>query len=124
LHLFSAQSRPFACSACGLDWAQLPRVKAPSERLKVEQRVLSCYEFFFSQGTSRLIAHALLAVRDRLKSGKECQVKLLDGKIKHVEHYELTKASLSYLIDLLMSLDLFPCDLMIDGISAFPPIPQ
>jgi len=34
------------------------------------------------------------------------QVKLLDGTIKQVEHYELTKASLGYLVNLLVSLDL------------------
>ncbi|MFL5587572.1 MAG: hypothetical protein ACJ8DI_07940 [Ktedonobacteraceae bacterium] len=52
------------------------------------------------------------------------QVRLLDGKIKRVEHYELTKASLGYLVDLLVSLDLSPGDLTIEGFSALPAVSQ
>jgi len=52
------------------------------------------------------------------------QVKLLSGKIKQVEHYELTKASLGYLVDLLVSLDRSPGDLKVEGISAFPAVSQ
>jgi len=39
---------------------------------------------------------------------KVVHMRLLDGKIKRVEHYELTKASLGSLVDLLVSLDLSP----------------
>jgi hypothetical protein len=106
LHPFARQSSPFACPGCGLGWEQLPRVRAEPERLTAEGRVLSCYELFFSQGTPELLAHAVLTVRDRLKRSKVHQVKLLDGRIKQVEHYELTKASLGYLVELLTSLGL------------------
>ena len=109
LHPFARQSRPFACPGCGLGWEQLPKVRAEPERLTAERKVLSCYELFFSQGTPELLAHAVLSVRDRLKRSKVHQVKLLDGRVKQVEHYELTKASLGYLVELLTSLDLpFP----------------
>jgi len=69
------------------------------EPLIVEQEVLSCYEWFFTQGTPHLLAGALQLIR----------LKLLDRKIKQIEHYELTKASLGYLVELLTNLDLpFP----------------
>ncbi len=87
----------------------------------MEQKVLSCYALFFSQGTPELLAYALLIVRSRLKRRKISQVRLLDGEIKQVEHYELTKASLGYLVNLLVSLAFSPDDLMGDGFSAFPP---
>jgi hypothetical protein len=106
LHLFARQSRPFACPGCGLGWEQLPKVRAEPERLTAERKVLSCYELFFSQGTPELLARAVLTVRDRLKRSKIHQVKLLDGRVKQVEHYELTKASLGYLVELLTSLSL------------------
>jgi hypothetical protein len=53
-----------------------------------------------------MVAHALRLIREKLKKEKIVQVKLLDGTVKQVEHYELTKASLGYLVDLLVSLDL------------------
>ena len=111
LQLFSQQSPPFICYKCGKDWANLPRFLAPPEYFKQEQTVLSYFEFFFTQGTPQLLAHALRIIREKLKKEKIAQVKLLNGQIKQVEHYELTKASLSYLIDLLIGLNLSPLTL-------------
>ena len=106
LQLFSRQTRPFTCHECGLDWAQLSAFPARPERFTLEQKVLSCFEFFFRQGTPQLLASALQLIREKLKREKIVQVRLLDGTIKQVEHYELTKASLGYLVNLLVSLDL------------------
>jgi hypothetical protein len=64
------------------------------------------FRFFFAQGTPHLLAHALQLIREKLKKEKIIQVKLLDGTTKQIEHYELTKASLGYLVNLLVSLDL------------------
>lgn len=108
VHLFSPQTRPFTCPRCGMDWATLPHEPAPASRIALEQTVLSCYAFFFAEGTPLLLARALHLVRLDLKQKKASRVKRLDGSIKSVEHYELTKASLGYLIDLLVSLDLLP----------------
>ncbi|MFL5696677.1 MAG: TniQ family protein [Ktedonobacteraceae bacterium] len=124
LQPFSSQSHPFICSRCGVHWACLPRLKATSEHLAVEQQVFACFEFFFTQGTPHLLACALRLIREKLKKEKVVQVRLLDGKIKRVEHYELTKASLGYLVDLLVSLDLSPGDLTIEGFSALPAVSQ
>lgn len=120
LYLFFRHSRPFTCSVCGRDWGHLPMVRATEERLAMEQIVLSYYGLFFSEGTPELLAYALLVVRSRLKRRKISQVRLLDGEIKQVEHYELTKASLSYLVNLLVSLAFSPDDLMGNGFSDFP----
>lgn len=108
LQLFSQRSQPFVCCDCGWEWARLSLFPAPPERFQLEQKALSCYELFFTQGTPQLLARALKLIREKLKQEKIIQVRLLDGTIKHVEHYELTKASLGYLVDLLVSLDLSP----------------
>lgn len=120
LQLFSSQSHPFVCSRCGVHWACFPRLKATSERLALEQQVFAWFELFFTQGTPQLLACALGLIREKLKKEKVVQVKLLSGKIKQVEHYELTKASLGYLVDLLVSLVFSPGDLTVEGISALP----
>jgi TniQ len=108
VHLFSPQTRPFTCPRCGMDWVTLPHEPAPASRIALEQTVLSCYAFFFAEGTPLLLSRALQLVRMDLKQRKASRVKRLDGSIKSVEHYELTKASLGYLVDLLVSLDLSP----------------
>lgn len=76
------------------------------ERLTVEQKVLTCYERFFTQGTPHLYAGALQPVHEKLKKEKTIHLKLLGGSNKRVEQCELTKVSLGYLVDLLVSLDL------------------
>lgn len=108
LQPFASQAHPFTCPVCSLHWACLPRLPASSARVVLEQKVFSCFEWFFTQGTPRLLAHALQLIREKLKKEKVVHVRLLDGKMKRVEHYELTKASLGYLVDLLVSLDLSP----------------
>jgi hypothetical protein len=106
LQLFSPYEQPFLCHDCGWEWARLPLFPAPPGRFQLEQKVLFCYEVFLTRGTPQLLAHALQFIRENLKREKIIQVRLLDGKIKSVEHYELTKASLGYLVDLIVSLDL------------------
>lgn len=59
-----------------------------------------------------LLAQALQLIRTSLKQRKESRVKCLDGSIRHVEHYELTKASLGYLVDLLLNLDVSSDDIL------------
>jgi hypothetical protein len=74
----------------------------------LEGKVLAWFEWFFTQGTPHLLACALRLIREKLKKEKLVHVRLLNGEMKRVEHYELTKASLGYLVDLLVSLDLSP----------------
>jgi len=73
---------------------------------------LSLYTFFFDRGTPLLLAQALQLIRTSLKQRKEGRVKGLDGSIRQVEHYELTKASLGYLVDLLLNLDFSSDDIL------------
>ena len=62
LSLFHQKARPFTCSTCGQDWAELPRVKASREKLMREQKFLSWYEFFFTQGTPLMLRRAMQLV--------------------------------------------------------------
>ncbi len=80
LRLFSPQTRPFTCHSCGLDWRHLPLIRASVERFKTEQKVLSCFEFFFARGAPQLLARALQLVREKLKREKIVQVRLLVGR--------------------------------------------
>ena len=108
LQPFASHTQPFTCAGCGLHWACFPRLPASSERVILEQKVFAWFEWFFTQGTPHLLACALRLIREKLKKEKAVHVRLLDGMIKRVEHYELTKASLCLLVDLLVSLDLSP----------------
>lgn len=58
LRLFQQGAPPFACSTCGVDWADLPRNEAASDRVLLEQRLLAWYEVLFSKGTPHLMLHA------------------------------------------------------------------
>ncbi len=112
VRLFSPRTRPFTCPRCDLDWACLPNAPAPPVRCALEQKIFSLYAFFFDRGTPLLLAQALQLIRTSLKQRKESRVKCLDGSIRHVEHYELTKASLGYLVDLLLNLDVSSDDIL------------
>jgi TniQ len=59
LRLFHRLASPFTCHACGMDWADLPRIKASSERVMLEQKFLSWYEFLFYCGESPTILYPL-----------------------------------------------------------------
>jgi hypothetical protein len=87
----------------------LPRVQPTAERSKLEHKLLSYHDFFFTKGTPEVLLSALQLIHEKLKKEKMARVKLLDRKIKQIKHYELTKASLGYLVELLTSLNLpFP----------------
>jgi len=68
LSLFSRnREQPFTCHSCGLDWARFPRRLATLQRIRHEQKVLSCYEFFFLKGTPELLKRAWQFVIHKLK---------------------------------------------------------
>lgn len=56
-----------------------------------------------------------------MKEEKIRQTKLLDGTVMRLEHYELRRHSLSYLVNVLVSLEI-ELSQIADGISAFPPM--
>lgn len=66
LQLFSRHTQPFTCHFCGLDWASLPRLPAEKEKAASEQKLLSCYEFFFSKGTPELLEEVLWRLTPKL----------------------------------------------------------
>ena len=113
LQPFHREALPFTCHKCSLDWANLPRLSADPECLALERKFLSHYEFFFATGTPTLLAKALHLVRERVKRGKTPWVKCPDGSTKYVECYDGKRVSLGSLVELLVSLDLSPYDIVI-----------
>jgi hypothetical protein len=111
LRLFSPLTRPFTCPRCGVSWADLPKVQATPSRIALEQKIMSLYTFFFERGTPSLLAQALHLIRTSIRHRKEKRVQYLDGSIKQVEHYQLTKASLGYLVDLLVTFNISSDDI-------------
>lgn len=111
LQLFHRQVLPFTCHNCGLDWAKLPRLAARPERMKIEQKLLLHYAFFFTEGTPILLAKALQLARESVKRRKTPLVKCLDGSTRYVECYEGKRVSLGLLVELLVSLELSPQDI-------------
>lgn len=67
LRHFHRQAAPFVCLKCSLDWAELPRRKAESERLEVEEKLLSYYEFFLIKGTPEILSSALRLIYDSME---------------------------------------------------------
>lgn len=70
LQLFSPQAQPFTCPRCRCAWARLPLISAQPEYFEREQRVYSCYGFFFAYGTPQILAQALQIIREKLKQKK------------------------------------------------------
>ncbi len=59
LRPFHRQALPFTCHVCGVDWADLPRIQASGERLVLEQKIVSWYEFLFYHGVSLTRRHLM-----------------------------------------------------------------
>jgi hypothetical protein len=112
VQLFSQNALPFSCPRCGLGWADWPRHRAKKERLTLERKFLSYYEFFFVEGTPVILAKALQLVRESVKRKKEVSVTDPDGNTKYVECYDEKRVSLGYLIMLLASLNISCDDIM------------
>lgn len=110
LRLFSARSLPFTCHACGLDWAELPRVPADQEYvLKVKKHLLH-YKFFFSKGTRTQLEKALLLINEKLMKlyGNEY---IPANRRFLVGPPDLGEISLGALVSTLVSFDLLPQDI-------------
>jgi hypothetical protein len=104
LKLFEASTSPFVCSECGMDWGSLPCQLARPDQMRQEQKVWSFYRFFLGQGTPQILARTVQYIRHKMKGEKIRQAKLLDGTTMRAEHYELRRHSLSYLVNVLVSL--------------------
>lgn len=71
LELFYSYGQPFTCDACDLDWGKLPRISADPKRIELEQKYLSIYNFFFSQGNPLLLNRAWRLVKEQVMRGKK-----------------------------------------------------
>jgi len=84
LHLFPRQTQPFTCGICGLDWAELPQLEATASQIEQEQKYLTWYEFFFSQGTSSITRAAQYMMmgfsRERLPLGRLLPLLVQSGR--------------------------------------------
>jgi len=114
LRPFHRQAAPFVCSKCGLDWAELPRKEADSERIEIEEKLLSYYEFFWTYGTPESLASALRLVYDSVVEKGEIRVPLPDDNTQTSPSgtaYQRT-SSLGYLVHTLWQLALSPRDIL------------
>jgi hypothetical protein len=111
LQLFQRQSLPFTCLKCHLDWGELPRLTSKPERIALEQKLMSYYTFFFENARQIVIAKAQQLVRDGMKKGKIDHARCFDGNYRYVECYDAKRISLSFLVELLVSLDLSTHDI-------------
>ena len=112
IQLFPRQSLPFTCHVCCLDWAELPRITVNPERIVLEQKVMVFYTFFFENARPILFAKAQQLVRESMKRKKIDRLKCFDGNYKYVERYDGKRISLGSLVELLVSLDLSPDDVV------------
>lgn len=115
LRLFQRRTPPFLCSACGLDWAELPQMQADPERMELERCLLSFYEFFLTRGTPELLASALRLIYDSVVERGEIRVALLDGETRYPHggrSYQQT-TSLGHLVYSLVQLHLAPRNVLV-----------
>lgn len=115
LRPFRRQALPFTCYKCGLSWAKLPRQEAIPERLELEQRLLSYYDFFFAKGSPQLLAGALRLIYDSVVEKGEIRVPLHDEEAQFPTDRSPSQrtSSLGYVVHALVQLDLAPRDILI-----------
>lgn len=114
LRPFSWQALPFTCSKCGLSWAKLPRREVVPERLELEQKLLSYYDFFFAKGTPELLASALRLIYDSVVEKGEIRVPLRHEQVQFPTDRSTPQrtSSLGYVVHALLQLDLSPPDIL------------
>ena len=115
LRPFSPIARPFTCYKCHVDWAQLPSQKANPERLELERKLLSYYDFFFTRGTPELLASALRLIYDSVVETGMIRVSLPDenAQTSPDDRPNPRSTSLGYVVQALLQLDLSPRDILI-----------
>jgi len=65
LKSFPRGKPPFCCTNCGMDWQELPRVKASREAVQAEEAVRSFFSTLFAQGTPKRLARLLSFIEER-----------------------------------------------------------
>ncbi len=120
LRLFHRQARPFTCHTCGLDWGDLPRIEAAPSRLVLEQKLLSWYVFFFSQGTSMLVWRAIQLINGVPVEKQENQMDSLEKWSKFLSAFSREPLPLGILVAWLVERDLSPHDLTGDESEILP----
>jgi hypothetical protein len=111
LRLFDTSTSPFVCSRCQMDWRSLPLALACPDQMRQEQKVWLFYKFFLDQGTPHTLSRTVQYIRDKMKKERIRYITLLDGTTLRAEHYELRRHSLSYLVNILVSLGIDLLDL-------------
>lgn len=79
LTLFTRQTPPFTCPACGRDWGNLPHIQASPEQIVRKQQILSYYAFFFSQGTFDLYASTISLIEEQMALKEHRQLPRVGG---------------------------------------------
>lgn len=110
LILFFQGRPPFACFACGLDWAQLPCLQISPDRVTLECELSALYEFFLTKGTYELKADILSFARRSMSRQQPLELKLAHGRTKEVTNFTMD-LSLSYVVDILVSIGISPKDI-------------
>jgi TniQ protein len=112
LHLFHPHSLPFTCYTCGMDWANLPRIEASSERVTFEREILLWYGFFFSKsiGSPESITFQSNSYG---KAPSERKVNLLKQETEIVSYFCYELYYLDYLVSSLVERDLSPFDVVL-----------
>jgi hypothetical protein len=102
---------PFVCPVCGRDWAGLPQINASVERLMVELKYLSYYEFFFGEGTPTVMMCALHLMATKLLEMKKTNDFPHEVGTQLVGYDFWGHIPLSVLVDWLVRCELSPSDI-------------
>lgn len=119
LRLFEPESLPFTCVYCGLDWGKLPQIQISPELIKSEKDLYMLYEFFLVQGTCEMKLNILSNVRKYIEDNKLSYLKLIYGANVYRNGYYTHIMSLSYIVDLVLSIGFSLKDIVYGGVLSF-----
>jgi hypothetical protein len=107
---------PFVCGSCNTGWEDFPQIPAGEDLLLFEEKHLRCYEFLLSQGTPTHLECARRLILQKAREKKVSIVRHYDQfrgtRIFYSDATNLEKLSLSFLIDVLVALDISPEDIV------------
>jgi TniQ len=120
---------PFICGSCNTNWEDFPHIAVQEGQCLFEERCLTYYEFFFSQGTPTHLECARYLILKRARERRVSTVRhnydrrgftrmfYFDLGRETGPRNNLEKLLLCHLIDLLVALDISPEDIMM-GVNA------
>lgn len=101
LMLFSGQTAPFTCAACGRDWGDLPHRQIDRPQARQDRRLGDLYEYFLTTAMPRHLTYATEILRQQQKETSGLSWRQHPKVIPYRKNF-----SLGYLVERLVAVGL------------------